>query len=222
VRAARPPLPALAWAPTDDVGVAVSSDGLNAFAHAYWRAGGAKVELDGTRPTTKKTPLSAKLLYPFFPIARDLAPDPLTPLVIEATLEAPPVLRLGTPTGAVTLLVAEAQVSVLFDYMDGGPRVELLRARLSLEGTVDASVSGHHLVLSNLRAAQLGADIVAEPAGDLDDQGVEAFLLQAVPTVVGAVRLPAIPIPALPRGLTLVAPTVESRDGWLIVRAGVR
>lgn len=217
-----PALPTFPWSATDDVGVALSSDGLNAFAHAYWRTGAGWVALDGTKPTTKKTPLSAKLLYPFFPVARDLAPDPMTPMVIEASAQAPPVLRLGAPQGSVTVLLPEVEVSVFFDYMDGGPRVELLRVRVSLEGAVDPGVSGGDIVLANLRAAQLGFDIIAEPAADLDDQGVEAFLAQAVPTVVNALKLPNIPIPALPQGLQLVSPSIEARDGWLIVRAGVR
>lgn len=218
----RPPAPVIAWAPTDHVGLALSADAANAFAHAYWLAGAARYQIDGTKPA--KSPPAARLLHPFFPVVRDLAPDPATPLVIDISLEAPPVVRLDRPDGAVGLLVPEAQVSVALDYMDGGPRAEVLRTRLSVELAVDAAVVGNDLVLSNLTCAGVAVDVIAEPSGDLDDQGVEDFILQAIPTLLGSVaqRLPRIPLPGIPAGVTLVAPTVEARDGWLIVRAGVR
>lgn len=218
----RPAAPTIPWAPGDDVSVALSADAANAFAHAYWLTGGARYEVDGTQPA--KSPPAARLLYPFFPIVRDLAPDPATPIVIEASLEAPPTVRLGTPAGTVALLVPEAQVAVSLDYMDGGPRAEVLRARVSLEVSVDVTVVGDELVLGNLACGGVAVDVIAEPSGDLDDQGVEDFILQVIPTLLGSVgqRLPRIPLPGLPANVTLVAPTAEARDGYLVVRAGVQ
>ncbi len=222
VHVTRPAAPVVTWAPSDDVSVALSQDAANAFAHAYWLAGAGRYAIDGTKPA--KSPPAARVLYPFFPLVRDLAPDPATPIVIEISLEAPPTVRIGQPAGTVALLVPEAQVSVSLDYMDGGPRAELLRARLSLELSVDVGVVADELVLSDLTCAGVAVDVIAEPSGDLDDQGVEDFILQVIPTLLGSVsqRLPRIPVPGLPVGVTLVSPTAEARDGYLIVRAGVR
>lgn len=218
----RPAAPAVVPAPGESVALALSGDAANAFAHAYWLAGAARYQIDGTAPTNKPHPPSARLLYPFFPLVRDIAPDPATPLVIDVSLEAPPTVRLEQ--GAVALRVSEAQVSVWLDYLDGGPRAEVLRARVSLDISVRVAVQGQELVLSDLRAAGLAVDVIAEPSGDLDDQGVEDFLDQAVPTLLDSVaqRLPRLPIPGLPAGVTLVAPSCEVRDGHLIVRAGVQ
>lgn len=217
---APPPGPRTPSGP-DEVEVALSQDAANALAHAYWHAGGARYRVDGTRPSSGAVPLSARLLHPFFPLARDLAPDPDTPLLLDASLEAPPVVRLAAG-GAVTLLVPEAQVAVWFDYMDGGPPLELLRARLALEVSVQVDVVGGELVFGALSAAQQGVNVTAEPAGDLDDQGVEDFLHQALPIVLGAVQLPRVPIPALPAGVPLLAPGLEVQDGWLVVRGKAR
>lgn len=218
----RPAAPAVTWAPGDDVSVALSQDAANAFAHAYWLAGAGRYAIDGTKPA--KAPAAARLLYPFFPLVRDLAPDPATPIVIEASLEAPPTVRIGQPAGTVTLVVPEAQVSVSLDYMDGGPRAEVVRARVSLEVSVDVRVVGNELVLDKLACGGVAVDVIAEPSGDLDDQGVEDFVVQVIPTLLGSVgqRLPRIPVPGLPVNVTLVAPSAEARDGYLIVRAGVQ
>lgn len=217
-----PTPPGGAWAANDDVSVALSADAANAFAHAYWLAGAARYAIDGTAPA--KSPPAARVLYPFFPLVRDLAPDPATPIVIDVSLEAPPTVRLGQPAGTMALLVPEAQVSVSLDYMDGGPRAEVLRARVSLEVAIDIAVIGDELVMSNLVCAGVAVDVIAEPSGALDDQAVEDFVLQAMPTLLGSVsqRLPRIPVPGLPAGVTLVAPSAEAVDGHLIVRASVR
>ncbi|MCO5169872.1 MAG: Ig-like domain-containing protein [Planctomycetes bacterium] len=218
----RPAAPVVTPAPGESVALAFAGDAANAFAHAFWLAGAARYQVDGTAPTNKPHPPSARLLYPFFPLVRDLAPDPATPLVIDASLEAPPTVRLEQ--GAVALRVSEAEVSVWLDYLDGGPRAEVLRARLSLDVSVRVAVQGQELVLSDLRAAGVAVDVVAEPSGDLDDQHVEDFIMQALPTLLDSVaqRLPRLPIPGLPAGVTLVAPSCEVRDGHLIVRAGVQ
>ena len=206
----------------DEVEVALSEDAACALAHAYWHAGGARYVLDGTQPTTSQAPLAARLLHPFFPLVRDLAPDPATPVVIEAALEAPPLVRLGAPPGSVHFLAPEAELRVWLDYMDGGPRLEVLRARLTLELAAQVDVVGTELVFSQLRCGRLGMDVTDEPAGDLDEQEVEDFLVVALPIVVDNLTLPRVPIPALPAGVPLVAPTLEAREGWLMVRGRVR
>lgn len=221
----RPAAPNAAWATTHDVSVALSGDALNAFLHAYWLSGAGRYVVDGTRPTVKK-PLAAKVLYPFFPIVRDLAPDPNTPIVIEASLEAPPILRLTNSTSPVTVAVhvPEAQVQLMIDYMDGGPRLEVLRARLSIDAQAQVDVVGTTLTFTNLTCNTLGMDVTAEPAGDLDDQGVEDFVVQALPTLLAGFSssIPALPIPALPLNVQLVSPSVEVESGHLIVRSDVR
>lgn len=221
VRSPPRPAPATPSGP-DEVEVALSEDVADAVAHAYWHAGGARYVVDGTQPTTSAAPLAARLLYPFFPLIRDLAPDPATPVVIEASLEAPPLVQLGVPAGGVSFLAPEAQLAVFLDYMDGGPRVEVLRARLTLEVGTQVDVVGSELVFSHLACGRLGMDVIAEPAGDLDDQEVEDFVLVALPIVVDNLGLPRVPIPALPAGIPLLSPGLDARDGWLTVRARVR
>jgi hypothetical protein len=221
----RPAAPNAAWAATHDVSVAISTDALNAFLHGYWLTGAGRYQVDGTKPTVKK-PLAARVLYPFFPILRDLAPDPDTPIVIDASLEAPPIIRLDPSASpvAVAVLVPEAQVSILVDYMDGGPRLEVLRARLSLEARGKVDVVNMAVTFTDLDCSTVGMDVIAEPAGDLDDQGVEDFIVQALPTLVPGLSslIPSLPIPALPLNVQLVNYVVEVEAGHLIVRTDVR
>lgn len=221
----RPAAPSAAWASTHDVSVALSADALNAFLHGYWLTGAGRYQVDGTKPTVKK-PLAARVLYPFFPIVRDLAPDPDTPIVIDASLEAPPIIRLNTSTSPVTIevLVPEAEVSLLIDYMDGGPRLEVLRARLSIEAEGRVDVVGSTLTFTGLRCNTIGMDVIAEPAGDLDDQSVEDFIVQALPTLVTGLSasIPSLLIPGLPLNVQLVNSTLEVSGGHLIVRTDVR
>lgn len=217
----RPAPPQVTPVGVDEAQVALSVDAANGFAHAWWQTGAAAWELDGTRPTTAAVPLSARLLHPFLPLALELAPDPATPVVIRASVvDAPPALRVAA--GGVGIVLPELELSVWLDYMDGGPRVELLRARVTLEAGVAVAVGASELVLSDLTLGAFAFDLVAEPSGPVDDQQLEEFVRAVLPLLLPEVKLPSIPIPALPAAVPLVTPILDLHDGWVVVRGRVQ
>jgi hypothetical protein len=158
--------------------VALSQDAVNALLHAVYATGGLKIALDGTQPSPTVTiPLAVKMLYPFLPQVRDVAPDPNTPIVIEVELCAAPVVELGAPQpNPLGASVGEAQIKVLIDYMDGSPRAELftLRAAVSVGG--DVQLSATEVKISALDFTDLRVDITDEPLVDLADQEIEDFI----------------------------------------------
>lgn len=201
--------------------VKVGSDALNAFLGALQETGRLGVVIDGTavpKPGATMIP-SAKLLYPFFPLVKDLCPDPDTPIVIEVDLQAPPIARFGVGVADYSATLPEAEVRLWIDYLDGGPRLLLFALRIGVEVGVDLSVTATSLLVDSLVLGSLKVEVVAEPAGDMDDQGLEAFIQAAAPTLLGdfATSVGAVPIPALPFGLKLDNPQLSaSRDVLLV------
>lgn len=201
--------------------VKVGSDALNAFLGALQETGRLGVVIDGTavpKPGATMIP-SAKLLYPFFPLVKDLCPDPDTPIVIEVDLQAPPIARFGVGAADYSATLPEAEVRLWIDYLDGGPRLLLFALRIGVEIGVDLSVNATSLLVDDLVLGALKVEVIAEPAGDMDDQGLEAFVQAAAPTLLAdfATSVSAVPIPALPFGLKLSQPQLSaSRDVLLI------
>ncbi len=204
--------------------VKLTSDAVNMVMHAMWRTGGLGLRLDGTvvGPTTTMLP-SVKLLYPFIPQVRDVAPDPDTPICVEISMGTAPTIDFGTPTAAHVLSAGEVEVRALIDYMDGQPPAELFVLRAAMVVEADITVSATTMRLSRLAAPQARVDIVAEPLCDLADQEIEDFFNNIMPWLLDryAQNLPGFPIPALPLGLQLQTPRTETSPGVLTVRAGL-
>lgn len=159
-------------------------------------------------------PLNVKLLYPFLPPIRGLAPDPLTPVVIEVGLGAPPVATFEPGAQPFMLGIGELSVTASIDYMDGGPRAELFTLRTGLELGMDLTYSQGELKISALAATQAELDIIAEPTVDLADQEIEDFFRGLVPKLLDAVKnsIPAVPLPALPYGMNLDNVRIEAQQ----------
>jgi hypothetical protein len=209
----------LALVPTSEFALTVTDDALDTFLHAYWLAGGLSFRLDGT---TKPTPfLEARILYPFFPQVRELAPDGDTPLVIELSSASPPTVALGQPGLPVELTAGEAQVRILIDYMDGGPRLELVTLRAAFQLAASLQVVGNTVQVMGLTApAGCRVDVVNEPVTPLPDLEISNFLQQLAPFLLGQYsnKLPPIPIPALPAGLNLQRPGIAVGPGTFQVQ----
>lgn len=192
-----------------------SEDAFNAVLHNLWQTGGIVVALDGTHaPRPGMPPLNVKLLYPFLPPIRGLAPDPLTPVVIEVGLGAPPVATFEPGAQPFMLGIGELSVTASIDYMDGGPRAELFTLRTGLELGMDLTYSQGELKISALAATQAELDIIAEPTVDLADQEIEDFFRGLVPKLLDAVKnsIPAVPLPALPYGMNLDNVRIEAQQ----------
>jgi len=217
------PVPAIAGG--DDFVVGISEDAANAFLHAFWDAGAIALTVDGTQPPDPASPFlpNARLLYPFFPVAQDLAPDPDTPLVIEIAAGTPPLARFGAAGNSLEVETGEIELRLLFDYMDGGPREELVTLRLALTVQEDFVVRNDDLVVQNLRATSSCVDVISAAPG-FDDQELEDFLDQTTPWLLDRFKglIPDIPIPALPYGLDLHDPRIEALPGLLVVRGQLR
>lgn len=208
----------------DDFSVYATSDAMNGFLHAFWSAGGTRLVIDGSKPDlTKPDPmmLSAKLLYPFLPPVRALAPDPSTPIRIEIDAASAPILRFGQNGNAVEISAGELQVRCLIDYMDGGPLVTLFVLRVPLQLTADVAVTGNEVKILSLDATRVCVDMIDEPAADLADQEVEEFFNSLLPGLLAdyTANLPSIPIPALPAGLTLSNARLEASPDVLGIHA---
>jgi len=207
----------------DDFAVGLSSDALNGVMHAFWMAGAARIRLDGAHPdpnAASPLALRANLLYPFLPQIRGIAPDAGTPLVVEATMEAPPTARFGRNGVTAELNVSELQVKVLIDYMDGKPPLEIFTLRTSLRANADIAVSNGKIRIDNIGLPSVCSDLTNEPVTDLADAEIERFLNAILPTVLDRFKtqIPEIPIPALPFGLELKNPRLEYQPDFLIVR----
>lgn len=206
--------------------VRISQDGLNAFLGALYLTGGARALVDGTKlPVGGPVSLSANVLYPFFPPVRGLAPDPTTPVVLEAAVCAAPVVTIDGAPGAapVKLAVGELEVSIAIDYMDGGPRAVLFVLRAGLQVEVDVAINGNTLSFSTLTCTGVDADILSEPTCDLEDQQIVDFLRALCPRLMVELqqKLPAMPIPALPFGLNLQNVRLEAAPSVLTVRGSL-
>ena len=205
----------------DDFAIGMSSDGANAFMHALWLAGGIRLRVDGTNPTGDSPfQLSTKLLMPFFPQLRGLAPDPNTPITLEVTTEMPPVASIGKNGNTIELHVTEFQVKVFIDYMDGQPALEVMTLRAALDLRAGVAVQNSALVVPSLEAPNVAADLTREPVVDLADSEVEVFLRAVLPYLLDKFKdkIPAMPIPALPFGLELNNPRIEVQPDFIIVR----
>ncbi|HZV01467.1 MAG TPA: hypothetical protein VFF73_32440 [Planctomycetota bacterium] len=203
-------------AATSEFLMEVSADGADAFLQAYWLAGGVQLTLSGvTQPSQF---LSARILYPFVPQVKEIAPDGDTPLILEVSSGSPP-LASFTSGGPVTVTLGEAQVTALLDFCDGTPPLELFTLRVPLEVQAQATVVSGAIQLSNLQAPVVSVDVVNEPVTPLDDQAIASFLGTLIPFLLQqySTQLPPIPIPALPAGFTLSNAGVGVGPGWLSV-----
>jgi hypothetical protein len=204
--------------------VGASVDAVNGLLHALWLTGSLGHRIDGTQPYAQGTmALQAKLLYPFIPAVRDLAPDPMTPFVVEISVGAPPLARLGTPQASFLASAGELQIRLLLDYMDGGPRLDLFTLRAAADVQVELDVSATEVRVTKLALGSLHADVIAEPTVDLADQELVDFVQTGLPWLLDnyTLAIKPIPIPALPVGLNLTSPTVEVRPDVLIIRGGL-
>lgn len=205
----------------DNFAVGLSSDSANALAHAMWLSSVFRYRLDGTNPQPGQTfVLTAKLLLPFFPQLTGLAPDPDTPVSFEITTEAAPTVRLGQNNQSLELTVNELQVRAFIDYMDGQSAREIFTLRTNLQARADVAIVNKKIVVSNVTAPVTTADLVSEPVTDLADAELLNFLNAIMPYALKrfTLNIPAIPIPALPRGLDLQNPRVEISQDFLVVR----
>jgi hypothetical protein len=209
----------------DQFAITLSADILNALLHSAQIQDALQFEIDGTQPyPVGSTPMSVSFLYPFIPVARELAPDPNTPIVIEARLMSDPIVDFPSFDPTIQLQAGEIEVTLSIDYMDGGARAELftLRAALAIEGTVDVAIN--QVRLAKLKANQALVDVIREPSADVNDHEIERFFNAAVPFLVdefAAKAVPPIMIPALPLGLQLTNPRLEAAPGFLTVRGGL-
>lgn len=203
--------------------VRISQDGLNALLGSLYLTGGAGALVDGTKLPVGG--LSANLLYPFLPPVRSLAPDPTTPVVLEASVCAAPVVTIeGTPGAApVKLAVGELEVSLAIDYMDGDPAATLFVLRAGLEIEADVTIHGNTLSFSTLTCTGVDAEILSEPTCDLEDQQIVDFLRALCPRLMVELqqKLPAMPLPALPFGMDLQNVRLEAAPAVLTVRGSL-
>jgi hypothetical protein len=202
-------------------GVLLTSDALNGILHAVYAGGALSVELDGSKPTSGSSiQMNAGLLYPFLPSIRDLAPDPNTPIVIEASLGSAPVTSIGQdPIRPLKATVGQARVRLLIDYMDGDPRLEVFTLNVAAQVAANIMVQNNQIVISNLEIKHTRVDIVNEPVVDLDDQELEDFIHAMIPTISAQYlsQLPAIDIPGLPLGLALTNVRIDITPDTLAV-----
>lgn len=202
-------------------GVLLTSDALNGVLHAIYAGGALSVELDGTQPTSGSSiQMNAGLLYPFLPPIRDLAPDPNTPIVIEASLGSAPVTSIGQdPTRPLKATIGQAQVRLLIDYMDGGPRLEVFTLNVAAQVAANIMIQNNQIVISNLEIKHSRVDVVNEPVVDLADQELEDFIHAMIPSISAQylAQLPAIDIPGLPLGLALTNVRIDVTPNTLAV-----
>lgn len=206
--------------------VTIGEDAVNALMHALWRTGALQVSLDGTKPVPAAGAmrLAVKLLYPFLPPVRDLAPDPDTPVVLELSLGSAPTALMGRANKpAYAVSAGEAQVRLMIDYMDGQPPAVLFVLRGAAIFGADVAVDAGAIRITKLEAPVLRVDVIEEPTCDLADQEVEDFLHVMAPWLLDkfAGSLPGLPIPALPLGLNLGTPRLEVQPGTLTVRGSL-
>lgn len=205
--------------------IQLTSDAVNRLLHAAWLTDGIQYVLDGTKPVPAgKTAMNVKLLYPFLPPVRDLAPDPLTPIKIEVSLVGAPLLRIGqNQVTPFQVQVPGALVRVLIDYMDGQPPLELLSARIAADLGAKIVVENSEIKIGNLTANTLKLDVTRE-AADLADQEIEDFVHALLPTMLPKLTgaIPSFKIPGLPLGLKLLSAKIVTDPGVLTIRADLQ
>ncbi len=209
---------------TEDLAVFISADAANALLHAFWLAGGMDVAVDGASPGPGRSFMTARMLYPFFPAVEALAPHPDTPLRMELSAAAAPVVAFGTPAAAVEFTAGEVEVTCLLDYMDGDAPLALFTLRIPMQVEGDVAIVGRELVITDLRAPQLNVDLLEEPAVDLPDDEIERFMTSVMPILLERFRfnLPPVPIPGLPFGIDFDRAWLEAGGGVLAVRADLK
>lgn len=202
--------------------VSLSSDALNHLLHALYLTDALRYELDGTNPAPGSTlSLSAKLLYPFLPPVRDLAPDPDTPVSIEIKIASAPIAAFGkNPTAPFEASIGELELTVWIDYMDGQPRLELFTLRAAATVEAHIAVDAQEIKISKLDVTGLRVDVIREPAADLADQEIETFVHGITPWVMDQYvkDVPGLPIPALPLGLQLGSPRIDVQPDVLTIQ----
>ncbi len=202
-------------------GVLLTSDAINGILHAVYAGGGLSVELDGTQPSSGSSiQINAGLLYPFLPPIRELAPDPNTPIVIEATLGSAPITSIGQdPARPLKATVGQTRVRLLIDYMDGAPPLEVFTLNVVAQVAANILIQNNQIVISNLEIKDTRVDVVNEPVVDLADQELEDFIHAMIPTITQQylTQLPAIDIPGLPLGLSLTNVRIHITPNTLAV-----
>lgn len=209
---------------TEDAAVFVSTDAANAFLHSFWVAGGMSLTVDGASPGPGQTFMTAGMLYPFFPAVRDLAPDPATPLRMEVSAAAAPVVAFGRNGSAVEFTAGEVEVTCMLDYMDNDPPAELFTLRIPMKVEGDLIVHGRALHVTDLRCARIAVDLLREPLIDLPDEEIERFMVAITPVLLERFQynVPPVPIPALPFGLDLDQAWIEAGGDLLAIRGNLR
>lgn len=209
----------------EDFGVRLSSDALNAFLHATWQTGIVVGKIEGRNPgPTATLNLTAGLLYPFLPIVRSLAPDPNTPITLVVKTGSAPRIGFGRNPGVpYEIDLPEGEVTLEIDYMDGGPNVEVFTLRFAARAQATIAVENDKLKIGDLALPTITSDVIREPAGDIEDQGIEDAIHALIPMVLDIYKaqIPAIPIPALPFGLNLTSPRLTVDKDYLTVRASL-
>jgi hypothetical protein len=195
--------PPLGLFPSNDFACLLSTDAVDAFLQAYWLAGGLTFQVDGQTLGTQL--LTARILYPFLPQVKELAPDGDTPVVIELSSASPPLATLGGSGTPVMITLGEAEIRLSLDYRDGQPPLELFTIRVPLELSAQLSVTNGAIAIQNLQAPVVSVDLVNEPVTPLDDYTIDNFLQMLLPYVLDQFKdqIPPIPIPALPPGYVL-------------------
>lgn len=202
--------------------VVLTSDAVNGLLHALYASGGLSLTLDGTQAPAAGTTfmINARLLYPFLPPVRAVAPDPRTPIVIEVEVGSAPLVDLGNdPTRPYRASVGQAKVRVLIDYMDGAPRAELFTLNMAADVAANILIQNNQIAISNLEISHTRFDVISEPLVDIADQEIEDFLVALVPIITQQylTQIPAIDIPGLPLGLSLTSPRLDVRPNVLTV-----
>ncbi len=197
--------------------VALSQDAANVFLDAMGRTGALQFKMDWSTmgPTSAFQP-QVKMLYPFFKPVQELAPDKNTPFEVVAVAMAAPLVELVK--GKLRVIAGEVDLAIRIDYMDGGPPLELMGLRVTVEMEAALDVDGSALRIQHLACSRFASDLVRETACELADDEIEPFLDQIVPKMLQQYKLtlPPIPIPGLPLGIVLKKPGLSVEDGFVL------
>jgi hypothetical protein len=139
--------------------------------------------------------------------------------VLEISVQSPPILRFGRNNADVSMTVNELQVTAFYDYMDNKAPLELFTLQMGLQLTLDVDIQNNEIVLSDLQARTVRADMLNEIV-DLNDLESVRFFKAILPTLLKgfSAKLPRIAIPTLPLGLSLNNPRFEFQRDFFVVR----
>lgn len=208
----------------DDIAVFFTADAINGFLHAFWAEGGLELTVDGAQPRLGGEFITVRMLYPFFPQVRQLAPNGDTPLRIDVSAATAPVVSLGKDGRLVHFGMGETEVKVSIDYMDGQAPLEFVTFRVPVEVAADVAIQGRNLSVTGLEIPVMRFDVVRDPAIDLNDEQIERFGDSLMPLLLPEITklLPTMPIPAIPFGIDFDTAWLEASHDVLAVRATLK